>query len=221
MSIRFLASRWSGWQLAGAILGSAILGCAARLPAVVSSSPVAVDVELERGGSVSDATRLAQEECEKHGRIADFDEVDEVYGLTTQTAPGSRIAKFACVDPNAPPAALDEDWAENGAASGREESSRERDPVGRERLLRWQHRLGEQPDRSQGPDTVLEHGGLASVQQGLELGPQDVVRQHRDLALRLPERPLEVPPVADPVLRGGDEGQDAGQEPDPLEHSAG
>jgi hypothetical protein len=113
MSIRFLASRSSSWQLAGAILASTILGCAGGLPAVVSSSPVAVDVELEREGSVSDATRLAQEECEKHGRVADFDEVDEVRGLDTPASPGSRIAKFACVDPNAPPAALDEDWAEN------------------------------------------------------------------------------------------------------------
>ena len=70
------------------------LGCASGLPAVVSSSPEQVSVEFELEGSVTEAGEVAAEECGKHGRVAEFDNVDSV------ASPKSRIANFRCADPS-------------------------------------------------------------------------------------------------------------------------
>ena len=73
------------------------LGCAGGLPAVVSSNVDSVSIEFELEGSVAEAGELASEECEKHGKTADFSAVDQV------AAPNSRIANFKCVDPAGEP----------------------------------------------------------------------------------------------------------------------
>ena len=74
-----------------ALLG---FGCSS-LPAVVSSDPNRVSIEFALDESVASASELADEECEKYGKEASYENVDSV------ASPRSRIANFNCVDPNA------------------------------------------------------------------------------------------------------------------------
>ena len=86
--------------LASSLLACFALACAGGLPAVVSSNPQGVSIEFELKGTVVDAGKLAAEECEKHGKLADFEQVDPTATAT------SRIANFRCINPSvAAPAA--------------------------------------------------------------------------------------------------------------------
>ncbi len=86
--------------LASSLLACFALACAGGLPAVVSSNPQRVSIEFELTGTVVEAGKLAAEECEKHGKLSDFEMVD---ATATQK---SRIANFRCINPGvaAPPA---------------------------------------------------------------------------------------------------------------------
>ena len=66
------------------------LGCASG-PGVISSTPTNVAVEFPSDDTVGSAGVLAQKECEKHGKLADFKSVD------TTASPKTRIALFNCV----------------------------------------------------------------------------------------------------------------------------
>jgi hypothetical protein len=79
-----------------ALLALAI-GCASGLPAVISSTPDKVSVEFAKDGSVKDTTKMAEEECAKVGKAAEFVNVD------TAASPDSRIAHYNCVG-GTPPA---------------------------------------------------------------------------------------------------------------------
>jgi len=67
------------------------IGCASGLPAVISSSPDKVAVEFDKDGSVKDTAKMAQAECAKVGKSAEFDSVD------TSASPKTRIAEYKCV----------------------------------------------------------------------------------------------------------------------------
>ena len=66
------------------------LGCASG-PAVISSTSENIAVEFPKDDSVKSASDLAQKECEKYGKTADFESVD------TTASPKTRVAKFNCV----------------------------------------------------------------------------------------------------------------------------
>lgn len=66
------------------------LGCASA-PAVHSSTPDGVAVEFPRDDTVSSASVVADKECKRHGKLADFDSVDMT------ASPKARVAKFHCV----------------------------------------------------------------------------------------------------------------------------
>ena len=66
------------------------LGCASG-PAVISSTPENIAVEFPKDDTVKSASDLAQKECEKYGKTADFESVD------TTASPETRVAKFNCV----------------------------------------------------------------------------------------------------------------------------
>ncbi len=85
--------------LTSSLLACFTLACAGRFPAVVSSNPQGVSIEFERGGTVSEAGELAAKECEKHGKLANFEQVDPT------ATEKSRIANFRCIIPDvaAPP----------------------------------------------------------------------------------------------------------------------
>jgi hypothetical protein len=70
-----------------------VLGCASPYPAVISSTPDKVAIEFEKDGSLEDASKLAQKECGRFGRTADFDVVD------VTATPDTRVARFRCVAP--------------------------------------------------------------------------------------------------------------------------
>jgi hypothetical protein len=76
--------------LAAAALGLS-LGCASGLPAVLTSTDSDVAIEFARDGNLSEASKLAQEACEKHGKNAKFEKVDMT------ATPDTRVAKFTCV----------------------------------------------------------------------------------------------------------------------------
>lgn len=86
-----------------------VLGCASPYPAVITSTPDKVAIEFEKDGSLEDASKLAEAECARFGRVADFDAVD------VHATPGTRVARFRCVTeqpatpaaPAAPPPAPD------------------------------------------------------------------------------------------------------------------
>ncbi len=90
--------------LASSLLACFALACAGGLPAVVSSNPQRVSVEFELTGTVVDAGKLAAEECEKHGKLSDFEQVD-----TTATEK-SRIANVRCINPSVAAPAADGAW---------------------------------------------------------------------------------------------------------------
>ena len=85
--------------LTSSLLACFALACASGFPAVVSSNPQGVSVEFELSGTVSEAGKLAAKECKKHGKLADFEQVD---ATATER---SRIANFRCIHPGvaAPP----------------------------------------------------------------------------------------------------------------------
>ena len=72
------------------VVGSLSLGCASG-PAVISSTPENIAVEFPKDGTVKSASDLAQKECEKYGKTADFESVDAT------ASPETRVAKFNCV----------------------------------------------------------------------------------------------------------------------------
>ena len=47
------------------------------------------------GGSLTEAAALAKQECEKVGKVAEFNQVRK------EATPSSRVAQFVCVEPKA------------------------------------------------------------------------------------------------------------------------
>lgn len=68
-----------------------LVGCASPFPAVLTSTGENVAIEFETEGSLAEATKLAEAECAKTGKMADFDEVDQT------ATPSTRVARFKCV----------------------------------------------------------------------------------------------------------------------------
>ena len=77
------------------ILSPALLmACASPGPTVLTSTPDEISIEFPIEGNLSEATKLAQKECEKNGRTARFTEVK------TDATPTTRVAQFECVSPD-------------------------------------------------------------------------------------------------------------------------
>jgi hypothetical protein len=76
-------------------------GCASPYPAVLTSTSEKVAIEFEADGSLAEASKLAEQECARFGKKADFASVDMT------ATPSTRIARFTCVSdaPAAAPAA--------------------------------------------------------------------------------------------------------------------
>jgi len=88
--------RQNGFRIGTTFIACSLgLGCASSLPAVLTSTPDSVAVEFAIDGSLSGATELARQECEKLGKIAEFNQVKK------DATPNSRVAQFNCIDPNA------------------------------------------------------------------------------------------------------------------------
>jgi hypothetical protein len=75
-------------------------GCASPYPAVLTGTSEKVAIEFEADGSLAEASKLAEQECAKFGKKANFESVD------TTATPSTRIARFSCVSgaPAAEPA---------------------------------------------------------------------------------------------------------------------
>jgi hypothetical protein len=84
-------------SLSGALAAAGLaIGCASPYPAVLSSTYEAVAIEFEINGSLQEASALAHEECQKHGRNAEFVKVDKI------ATPDTRVSKYRCIEPEAP-----------------------------------------------------------------------------------------------------------------------
>jgi hypothetical protein len=125
----------AGEIFVAALTGAALMGvgCAGGLPMVITSTSDHVSIEFAMDSNLETPAKLAEEECQKSGKQANFIAVDSTATTT------SRVANFECVDPpevagaaTETPAAADvssEAPAEDSSATPSEESAPAADEV--------------------------------------------------------------------------------------------